>query len=366
MLWQKYREQFPVTKNLVYLNHASIAPLCPPAAEAVRWLATDVEHFGSFHYMDWLKVYDGVRSLTASLINCAPGEIAIVKNTSEGIATVANGIEWRAGDRIVAFTEEFAANFFPWKHLEQRGVQVTWLSIFDDLNKVDEASRGARLLAVSFVQYLSGFRADLVRMGEICRRHNCLFLVDAIQGLGAFPVDVRAANIDFLAADGHKWLLGPEGCGVLYVRAERIPEVAPTEIGWTNTAKFADYASRDMTWRSDAGRYECGTLNTIGCFGLHAALKFIQEVGVGNIAPEVQALADRVWQGAESRGFEMLGRRSPECGAGIVSFRKPGEEALGKRLKEAGFITAPRAGWVRVSPHFYNSPDDIERLLDML
>ena len=187
-----------MTKNLVYLNHASIAPLCPPAAEAMRWLATDVEHFGSLHYMDWLKVYDGVRSMTASLINCAPGEIAIVKNTSEGIATIANGIEWRAGDRIVAFTEEFAANFFPWKHLEQRGVQVTWLSIFDDLNKVDEACRGARLLAVSFVQYLSGFRADLVRMGEICARHNCLFLVDAIQGLGAFPVDVRAANIDFL------------------------------------------------------------------------------------------------------------------------------------------------------------------------
>ena len=222
MLWQTYGEQFPVTKNLVYLNHASIAPLCPRSAAAMRRLATDVEEFGSFHYPEWLKVYEGIRTATARLINAAPAEIAIVKNTSEGIATIANGIEWRAGDRVVAFTEEFAANFFPWKHLEQRGVCVTWLSIFDDLDKVDEACRGARLLAVSFVQYLSGFRADIVRMGEICARHNCLFLVDAIQGLGAFPLDVRAANIDFLAADGHKWLLGPEGCGILYVRAERM------------------------------------------------------------------------------------------------------------------------------------------------
>jgi selenocysteine lyase/cysteine desulfurase len=143
-------------------------------------------------------------------------------------------------------------------------------------------------------------------------------------------------------------------------------EVTPTEIGWTNNAKFADYASRDLTWRPDAGRYECGTLNTIGCYGLNAALNFILEIGPENIAPEVQALADQVWQGAAAKGYELLGRRTPECAAGIVSFRKPGQEALGKRLKEAGFITAPRAGWIRVSPHFYNSPEDIHRLLDLL
>jgi len=366
MLWKTYRDQFPVTRNLVYLNHASIAPLCPPAAEAMRQFATDVQEYGSFHYPDWLNVYEGIRTATARMINATRDEIAIVKNTSEGIATIANGIDWRPGDRVVAFTEEFASNFFAWKYLEQRGVKVTWLSIFDDLNKVDEACRGARLLAVSFVQYLSGFRADLVAIGEICARHSCLFFVDAIQGLGVFPLDVQAAKIDFLAADGHKWLLGPEGCAALFVRGNRLEEVAPSEVGWVNMAKSADYASRDMTWRHDAGRYECGTLNTIGCFGLHAALNFVLDIGVERIGPEVCALADRVWEGAKAKGYEMLGRRSPECAAGIVSFRKAGQEALGKRLKDAGFITAPRAGWIRVSPHFYNSPDDIEALLTLL
>jgi selenocysteine lyase/cysteine desulfurase len=366
MLWKKYRDQFPVTKNLVYLNHASIAPLCPPAAEAMRQLATDAQEYGSLHYPDWLNVYEGIRIATARMINATRDEIAIVKNTSEGIATIANGIAWRPGDKVVAFTEEFASNFFAWKHLEQRGVKVTWLSIFDHLNKIDEACRGARLLAISFVQYLSGFRADVVAIGEICARHNCLFFVDAIQGLGVFPLDVRAAKIDFLAADGHKWLMGPEGCGVLFVRRDRLEEVAPSEVGWVNMAKSGDYASRDMTWRHDAGRYECGTLNTIGCFGLHAALNFVLDLGTEKLAPEVRALADRVWEGAKAKGYEMLGRRSPECAAGIVSFRKAGQEALGKRLKDAGFITAPRAGWIRVSPHFYNSPDDIEALLALL
>src|SRR5882724_10019315 len=153
MLWKKYRDQFPVTKNLVYLNHASIAPLCPPAADAMRHLATDAERYGSFRYPEWLQVYEGIRTAAARMINATRDEISIVKNTSEGIATIANGIEWRPGDRVVAFTEEFASNYFSWKYLGRRHVEVTWLSIFDDLDKIDQACRGARLLAVSFVQY---------------------------------------------------------------------------------------------------------------------------------------------------------------------------------------------------------------------
>lgn len=364
-LWRRYREQFPVTERLIYLNHAAVAPLCRPAAEAMQGLARDALDFGSEHYQSWLDAYEALRAATARLINATPAEIAIVKNTSEGIATVATGIAWRPGDIVVAFQEEFPANFYPWKRLEARGVEVRWLSVFDDLDRIDQACQGARLLAVSFVQYLSGYRVNLRKIGEICARRGCFFLVDAIQGLGAFPIDVRAAHIDALSADGHKWLLGPEGCGVLYIRRERQDEIEPVEFGWTNVAKYYDYSSRDMALRTDAGRYECGTLNTIGCFGLRASIGFLLDVGIENVTPAVQALGDRVHDGVTALGFETLGCRTPETGAGIVTFRKPGVDnhAIVRRLKDAGIVTAPRQGWVRTAPHFYIAPEEIDRMI---
>ncbi len=364
-LWQQYREEFPVTKKLVYLNHAAVAPLPHCAAKAMQDLAQDALENGSNNYQQWMACYAGLREATARLINAKPGEIAIVKNTSEGIATVAIGIAWKPGDIVVAFKEEFPANMYPWRRLESLGVQIRWLSIFDPLDRIDEAAKGARLLAISYVQYLSGFRADLIKIGEICRRRNCFFFVDAIQGLGAFPLDVEAAQIDALAADGHKWLLGPEGCGILYVRKDRQPEIEPVELGWTNVANYADYASRDMTLRSDAGRYEGGTLNTIGCFGLRAAFELLLEAGIERIAPAVQSLGDQIWNGAKQLGYETLGIRTPETAAGIVSIRKPGVEAqfIVAKLKQAGYIAAPRQGWVRLAPHFYIAPGEIDALL---
>jgi cysteine desulfurase/selenocysteine lyase len=367
-IWESYAGQFPVRANLTYLNHAAVAPLCKPAADAMRSLATDAEQFGSLHYERWMAVYGGLRKAAAGLVNGKPSEIAIVKNTSEGIAMVATGMRWRAGDRVVAFHEEFPSNYYPWKRLEASGVEVVWLSVFDPLDRIDEACRGARLLAISYVQYLSGHRVNLNAIGEICRRHGAIFLVDAIQGMGAFPIDVKQAGIHALAADGHKWMLGPEGCGVLFVREDFQDQVEPVEFGWTNTAQYVDYASRDMTLRPDAGRYECGTLNTIGCFGLAAALEFLLEVGVADIAPAVQARADQIWRGVHALGYETMSERTPETGAGIVSFRKPGIEAhvIVRRLKDAGFVVAGRQGWVRAAPHFYISPNDVERLLDVL
>lgn len=367
-LWSAWRDQFPVTENLVYLNHAAVAPLCRAAADAMKRLTDDACRFGSLHYGDWLAAYDGLRASAARLIHCEPGEIALVKNTSEGIATVALGLDWRPGDRVICFDEEFPANYFPWKRLEAKGVAVQYLSVRDPLERLDEAARGARLLAVSFVQYLSGYRADLEAIGEICRRRGVFFFVDAIQGLGAFPLDVRRAGIDALAADGHKWMLGPEGCGILYLRRELQDRVEPVEFGWTNVANYADYASRDMTLRSDAGRYECGTLNTVGCFGLRAAIDFLLQVGVAEIGPAVQALGDRLAAGVIRAGYELLGERTPESGAGIVSFRRMGVDsrAVVRRLRENGIAAAPRQGWVRASPHFYVSPAEIDRVVEVL
>ena len=319
----RYRDDFPVTNELIYLNHASVAPLCRPAAEAIKHLADDVCGFGSLHWDRWTDAYEGLRRAAATLINASPGEIAIVKNTSEGINTVAQGFEWRAGDRVVAFQEEFPSNYYPWKRLEKRGVQFSWLSIYDPLEKIAEAIAGARLLAVSFVNYLSGLRMNLEAIGEACRQHGCFFFVDAIQGMGAFPLDVEACHIDALAADGHKWMLGPEGNGVLYVRRKWLDAIEPLEFGWMTPAKYADYSSRDMNLRADAGRYECGTLNTAGCFGLRAAIEFLLEVGVENIAREVLALTDQLSAGVRRKGYEVMLERTPETGSGIISFRHP-------------------------------------------
>ena len=367
-LWEKYADQFPVRENLVYLNHAAVAPLPRRTADAIRHLADDCLHWGSLHYSEWLDVYQGIRTSAARLLNGTPEEIALVKNTSEGIATIAMGLDWKPGDRVVGFREEFPANLYPWKRLAAKGVEVTWLSVEDPLERIEEAARGAKLLAISFVNFLSGYRAPIQAIGEICRRNHCIYLVDAIQGLGAFPIDVEACHIDALAADGHKWILGPEGCGILFIRRDLQDRVEPVEFGWTNVAGYADYGSRDMTLRQDAGRYECGTLNTVGCFGLKASLDFLLEVGPGEIAPIVQNHGDRIAAGVQAKGYEIMGRRTPESGAGIVSFRKPGVDAVAlvRRLKEHRIVAAPRAGWVRTSPHFYIAPPEIDRMLEML
>jgi selenocysteine lyase/cysteine desulfurase len=363
-----YREQFPVTRELIYLNHAAVSPLCRPAAEAIKGLADDVSRFGALHWDKWMECYEGLRSAAARLIHASPREIAIVKNTSEGIATVAEGMDWRPGDRVVMFEEEFPANYYPWMRLKRRGVRVSSLSIYDPIEKIADAVSGARLLAISFVNYLSGHRVDLQAIGEICRQHGCFFFVDAIQGLGAFPLDVEACNIDALAADGHKWLLGPEGNGILYVRRRWLDTIQPVEFGYTNTARYADYGARDMTLRADAARYECGTLNTAGCYGLRAAIEFLLDVGIDNIAGELLAITEQLAAGARRKGYESMRNWRPESASGIVTVRHPSIDSrvIVSGLKRQRILAAPRQGWVRMAPHFYVSREDIEQVIDAL
>jgi len=367
-LWRQYRDEFPVTQNLIYLNHAAVAPLPRRSALAMQALAQEAADFGTLHYDRWLDTYEAVRVAAARLIGANRNEIALMKNTSEGISTVARGLAWHPGDRIVAFREEFPSNYYPWLRLESHRCSVDWLSVKDPLEKIEIACTGAKLLAISFVQYLGGFRANLNAIGEICRRRHCFFFVDAIQGLGAFPLNVETAHIDALAADGHKWLLGPEGCGILYVRKSRQDSIFPEEFGWTTVAGYNDYASRDMALRQDAGRYECGTLNTIGCYGLRASLELLLEIGTDRISAAAQELADQLAIGAMNKGYQLLGERTPETGAGIIAVQKPGTDSrkVVHDLKQRGIIAAARQGWVRLSPHFYISPEDVKRVIEAL
>ncbi len=367
-LAERYRDQFPVTRELIYLNHAAVSPLCRPAAQAMKWLAEDACVFGSLHYDKWMESYDGLRHSAARLINASPDEIAIVKNTSEGIAMVAAGLDWKRGDRVIAFREEFPSNYYPWLRLESKGVQITWLSIYDPLEVIAAALPGARLLAISFVNYLSGYRVDLEAIGQLCKQNGCFFFVDAIQGMGALPLDVEASHIDALAADGHKWMLASEGNGILYIRRKWLDSIEPVEFGWTTPAGYADYSSRDMTLRPDAGRYECGTLNTVGCFGLRAAIDFLLEVGIENVAANVLRLAGELEAAARSKGYEVLVERTPETGSGIVSLRHPNLDArlIVSQLKQKRILAAPRQGWIRMSPHFYLTSEEMAQVVDAL
>jgi selenocysteine lyase/cysteine desulfurase len=357
-------EEFPVTRNLVYLNHAAVAPLPRAAAEAMMAYARDAMEFGSLHYADWMAACEGVRAGAARLMGASPREIALVKNTSEGIATIQMGLAWRPGDVVIAFKEEFPANYYCWKLLEARAeCQVRWLSILDPLEKVEEACRGARLLAISWVNYLTGFRVDLAAIGEICRRHGVFFFVDAIQGLGAFPLDVKACGIHALAADGHKWMLGPEGWGVLFVDQSVQDDIFPVEFGWTNVKNWADYSNRDMTLRRDAGRYEPGTLNVAGSFGLRASLDLLLAEGIENVRDRVLARTGRLEAGLRALGAELSTERTPDNASGILSCRWPRHDSsrLVAGLKERGILAAPRQGWIRFSPHYYIDDAAIDR-----
>ena len=364
----RYRDEFPVTRELIYLNHAAVAPLCRPAASAMMDLADDVCRHGSLHYDKWMEAYAGLRKVAAKLINASPDEIAILKNTSEGIATIAEGFQWRPGDRVIIFEEEFPANYYPWLRLERRGVELTRLSIYDPIEKIAGTIPGARLLSISYVNYLSGFRVNLQRIGDLCREHGCFLFVDAIQGMAAFPINVEACHIDALAADGHKWMLGPEGNAVLYLRRKWLDTVEPIEFGWTNPASYADYSSRDMTLRPNAGRYECGTLNTMGCFGQRAALEFLSEIGTDNIAAAIDLLANELYARVRAKGYEVITERTRDTGSGIVSFRHPSIDcrSIVSDLARNRIVATSRQGWIRMSPHFYISPEDIRHVVEAL
>ena len=365
-----YRSEFPVTKSYIYLNHASVSPLPRRVASAMQDLAEDATQQGAVHYREWMATIEALRQSSAQLIGASADEIAITKNTSEGLAIVANGIDWRPGDVVAGVQGEFPANCLPWLQLERQGVELRWIEQCQgriDLDDIDRACKGARLLAISFVQYLSGFRVDLNAVGEICRRRGCLLVVDAVQGLGPFPVDVKKSGIHALSASGHKWLLGPEGCGICFIDRDLIPHVRPVEFGWTNVAGWRKY-SLDPELCSGAARYECGTLNTIGCHGLRPAIELFLEAGVGRIASRIHGLAGQIVEGATAKGYEIMTPRDEQSGSGIVCLRKQGldSEAIVRELAEKNVVVVPRFGWVRASPHFYNNEDDIARFVELL
>lgn len=363
-----FRDLFPVTKNLVYMNHAAVGPLSVRAYEAIERYARDQREFGALHWRDWYAEYDRLRETAARLIGSKPDEIAILKNTSEGLSFVAEGMRWHERDNMVTTAMEFPSNFLPWKRLEGRGVECR-VAAEPTVEAIEPlVDKRTRLVSVSSVAFHNGFTADLDAIGKLCAEREVFFCVDAIQSVGVLPIDVRRARIDFLAADGHKWMCGTEGAALFYVAAEHRGELEVIENGWNNIAHKGHFLGTPLELLPDARRFEAGSINTSGVYGLRAAIDLLHEIGIDVIRERALAVATALADGLESIGCRVASPRplcSPIVGAIPPSVEKHVRWYHGK-LEEQGIVCAPREGMLRFSPHFYNDLDEVERVIAAL
>jgi cysteine desulfurase / selenocysteine lyase len=363
----------PVTRRWAYFDHAAVAPISARAQEALIDWSTDFAENGLAHYRRWSGRVDEVRRLFGQLLGADPLDIAFVKNTSEGIGIVAEGLDWQAGDNVVTAEEEYPANLYPWLNLAHRGVEVRRVASREGRLEVDDLRSAidsrTRLLTISFVEYASGFRNDLDAIGEMCKQRGVLFFVDAIQGLGVLPLDVSKTPIDFLAADGHKWLLGPEGAGIFYIRRELVEKLHAVGVGWHSVVGAWDFSTIDLRLKPHAGRWESGSLNMAGIAALGASLELLLEVGVDELAAKILELTDHLCLQVERTGWRVFSSRQEKERSGIVSLIAPegrSPASAVKHLRGQGVVLNHRAGRLRVSPHAYNTADEVDHLLSLL
>jgi cysteine desulfurase/selenocysteine lyase len=363
---------FPVKRNLIYFNHAAVGPLSAHAYEAMERHARDQREHGALHWREWYEEIARLRASMARLIGAQPNEVAILKNTSEGLSFVAEGLRWREGDNVITTDLEFPSNAAPWKRLARRGVECRVLRSREGAFTPDDIEAlvdgRTRLVTVSSVAFHNGFAADLEGIGEVCARRGVLFCVDAIQSIGVLPMDVRRAKISFLAADGHKWMCGPEGCSIFFASTEARDELDVLETGWTNIDRKGRFIECGVELLPDARRFEAGSLPTNLIYGLHAAIALLLEVGIESVSGRAVGLASRLAEGLESIGWRVS---SPHpIRSSIVGATPPVVEPTllwwHRRLEEQGVICAPREGMLRFSPHFYNDESEIDRVIELL
>lgn len=361
--------EFPVEGNVIYLNHAAVAPWPRRTADAVKQFAEENTLRGAQHYGDWGAVEKTLREqCTRLIVGAHVDEIAFAKNTSEALSFVAHGFPWRAGDNVVISDQEFPSNRVVWEALAARGVEVRRAAIAP--HNAEEAMIAAcdnrtRVLSVSSVQYATGLRMDLARLGEHCHRRGIAFCVDAIQGLGVIPHDVAACHIDFLMADGHKWLLAPEGLAVFYCCSAWLERLTLHEHGWHMLDPPGDF---EGPWQpaKTARRFECGSPNMLGIHALTASLTLILEIGVSVIEQRVLANAEALFAAiAQHSKLELITAPTQGRYAGIVTFkhRELPAQTLFAQLRARGVVCAARGGGVRLSPHCYNDAAKLENLI---
>jgi selenocysteine lyase/cysteine desulfurase len=382
------RSEFPVTRDKIFLAHAGVCPLPQRVAAAVsecaqRGTLGDQESFVLHRLND-------ARRLGAQLLHCQPEEVALVGPTSLALSFVAAGLKFKKGDNILIYHDDYPANVYPWMALAERGVEVRLLNTrglgvirpVDVMGQVDE---NTRLVALASCHFISGYRIDFQAIGKFLRKHGILFCLDAIQTLGVFPTTVE--HVDMLAADAHKWLLGPCGAGLLYVRREIQDRVNPPIYGWHNVRCPNFVAQEHIIFRDGAAKYEAGTHNLLGLAGLIAAMELVLEIGIENIAAELLRKRASLVPALQAKGFAVLNADAKiENAGGIISFHQagPGRDeaaaaakagkdlaALHKKLTDAGVVASLRAdrkgqNHIRLSPHFYNTDAELQRALELL
>ena len=372
-------EKFPVLRKWNFLNHAGVSPMPALVAEVVR-KAVDQCESAAYLDTDWFGGLAKVREDAARFINSDMEEIALVKNTSEAISIVAQGMDWHSGDRLVSANVEYPANVYPWMEaVRKHGIERVMVPEETDENGrrqvrfekiVAELEHPkTKMLTLSHVEFASGQRHDITALGHICRERGILFCVDGIQSLGALPVDVRAMNIDFMGACGHKWMCGPLGAGLFYIRRELQDRIRPLVIGASSVINEMDYGNYDYTFKPDARRYESGTPNLLGFLGFGAALRMLMSVGIPAIAERLKLLTDRLIGGLELKGYTIVSPRGGGAWSGMVCFTSASHahDAICSTLRKDHKIElAVRESRLRCSPHFYNTETQIDSLIQAL
>ena len=372
--WTSMRTQFPAAEELAYFNHAAVAPLPAPCRRRMEDYLDELSRFGAAHYPDGpFAMLKRARELGGRLMGCVDDDVFVVRSTTQGIGVAATGIPYRDGDNVVIVEGEFPANVRPWRALRRRGVEVRMVPQREGRVRLDDLAsavdRHTAALSISFVQFVSGFRIDPGAVAEIAHRHDALFVVDAIQGLGVMPLNVERAGIDFLSADSHKWMLGPEGVGLGYASQRARDRIEQALEGWMGLARPFDFSDPDQPLRATAARYEEGAYNFAGIHGMVGSLELLLGIGVDRISQRILDLTDRLADQLTGRGWTLLSPRAHDGEkSGILSatHEEVAFDGLERRVLDKGAFISVRGGALRISPHAYNDQGDLETLLAAL
>lgn len=368
------RSQFPALQRYTYLNSAAVSPMPRAAVEAINVQLNDVSNHGSEHYNDWIATKSRARALVASMLGVRDEQIAFTRNTSDGLATVAIGLEWKPGDNIVSFAGEFPANFYPWRRVRDKyGVELRLAAERDGRIDLDEfvslIDSNTRVVTISAIQFASGFQADLAKIAEAAHAVNALFCVDIIQALGARGFDLPALGVDVASGASHKWLCAPEGCGILYLSDRARELVEPTLTGWISVETPWDFEDREQPWKDSALAWESGTGCSSLFYGLEQSLKLLNDTGLGKIQSYLEESSDYLCELLAGKDYDILSSRTPGEKSQIVCIKhRNGMHCndIAKHLQERNIIVSPRTDRLRIAPHFYNNREDIERLVSEL
>lgn len=366
------REKMMLREGVAYFDNAAVAPLTAAARDAMTRWADDIAGSGDALWPRWRTEVEKTRRHAAHLLNADREEIALTHSTTEGINFVAEGFPWEQGDNVVIPSGEFPTNLYPWMMLESRGVELRVVPMPEneiDVQKLGEAcDEKTRLVSCSWVGYAHGYRVNLDDLTEIVHKAGALLLVDAIQGLGMFPLDVKETPIDFLSADSHKWLLGPEGAGIFYLKKEHLDLLRPIGIGWNSVASAGDFTHQCLDLRPTAGRYEGGTYNMVGLAGLGGSLQVFRDLGIPEINRLLKAAVEETSEKLESIGAEIHSSRDENHWSGIISFDLPGKDPLTvkEQASRQDVYFNTRNDHIRVSPHAFTTSDDIDKLVRVL